>query len=81
MGCKARIHQDACMVDSDTKKIYAVSITDEKSGDTLEFKKLLDEALQNIENSPNVTSSGKLHLDAMVHMIPMIILMNVKREM
>ena len=48
------------MVDSDTKKIYAVSITDEKSGDAPEFKRLLDETLQNIENSANVTSSEEL---------------------
>jgi hypothetical protein len=48
------------MVDSNTKKIYAVSVTDEKSGDAPEFKKILDEALQNIENSTNVTSSEEL---------------------
>ena len=42
------------MVDSKTKKIYAVSITNEKSGDAPEFKKLLSEALHNIENSTNV---------------------------
>ena len=42
------------MVDSKTRKIYAVSITDEKSGDAPEFKKLLSEALHNIENSTNV---------------------------
>ena len=48
MGRKAWIYQ--YMVDSKTRKIYAVSITDEKSGDTPEFKKLLSEALHNIEN-------------------------------
>ena len=48
------------MVDDNTKKIYAVSITDEKSGDAPEFKKLLDEALQNIENSTNVLPSEEL---------------------
>ena len=48
------------MVDSKTKKIYAVSITDEKSGDAPEFEKLLSEALYNIENSTNVTSSEEL---------------------
>ena len=48
------------MVDSNTKKIYAVSITDDKAGDAPEFKKLLGEALQNIENSPNVVPSEKL---------------------
>ncbi len=52
MGRKAWIYQD--MVDSKTRKIYAVSITDEKSGDAPEFKKLLSEALYNIENSINV---------------------------
>ena len=31
-----------------------VSITDEKSGDAPEFKKLLSEALHNIENSVNI---------------------------
>ena len=49
---KAWIYQ--YMVDSKTRKIYAVSITDEKSGDAPEFKKLLSEALHNIENSVNV---------------------------
>ncbi len=48
------------MVDSDTKKIYAVSITDEKSGDAPEFKRLLSEALSNIESSSNVTPSEEL---------------------
>lgn len=52
------------MVDSKTKKIYAVSITDDSHGDAPEFKKLLDEALYNIENSPNVVASGKLHVGA-----------------
>ncbi len=52
MGHKAWIYQ--YMVDSKTKKIYAVSITNEKSGDAPEFKKLLSEALHNIENSTNV---------------------------
>ncbi len=42
------------MIDSKTKKIYAVSVTDDKTGDTPEFKKLLSEAIQNIKNSPNV---------------------------
>jgi hypothetical protein len=50
------------IVDSKTKKIYAVSITDEKSGDAPEFKKLLDNALQNIENSPNVVLSDELYV-------------------
>ena len=49
MGRKAWIYQ--YMVDSKTRKIHAVSITDEKSGDASEFKKLLSEALHNIENS------------------------------
>ena len=48
------------IVDSNTKKIYAVSVTDEKSGDAPEFKKILDEALQNIENSANATASEEL---------------------
>ena len=48
------------MVDGNTKKIYAVSITDDKSGDAPEFKKLLGEALQNIENSSNAESSEEL---------------------
>ena len=52
MGRKAWIYQG--MVDSKTRKIYAVSITDEKSGDAPEFKKLLSEALHNVENSTNV---------------------------
>ena len=52
------------MVDSKTKKIYAVSITDDKTGDASEFKKLLDEALQNIKDSPNVIQSEKLSVGA-----------------
>ncbi len=39
-----------------------MTITDDSHGDAPQFKKLLDEALQNIENSPNVTSSEKLHV-------------------
>lgn len=52
------------MVDSKTKKIYAVSITDDKSGDAPEFEKLLSEALYNIENSPNVQKSEELIVGA-----------------
>ncbi len=52
------------MVDSKTKKIYAVSITDGTTGDAPEFKKLLEEALQNIENSPNVEKSEELLVGA-----------------
>ena len=48
------------MVDSKTNKIYAVSITDEKSGNAPKFKKLLSEALQNIKDSPNVEQSEEL---------------------
>ena len=48
------------MVDFKTKKIYAVSITDDSHGDAPEFKKLLDEALQNIGNSPNVEKSQEM---------------------
>jgi len=48
------------MVDSKTKKIYAVSVTDDSHGDAPEFKKLFDEALQNIKNSPNVETSDEL---------------------
>ena len=70
------------VIDSRTKKIYAVSITDEKSDDAPEFKKLLYEALQNIENSTNVIHLRNYLLDVMVHMmILIIILMNVKRIM
>jgi len=48
------------MVDSKTKKIYAVSVTNDKAGDAPEFKKLLSEAIHNIENSPNVMPSENL---------------------
>ena len=48
------------MVDAKTKKIYAVSIIDEKSGDAPEFKKLLSGALQNTKDSPNVEQSEEL---------------------
>ena len=50
------------MVDSKTKKIYAVSVTDDSHGDAPEFNKLLDEALQNIKDSPNVIQSNELHV-------------------
>jgi hypothetical protein len=52
------------MVDSKTKKIYAVSVTDDSCGDAPEFKKLLDEALQNIEKSPNVVQSDEMYVGA-----------------
>jgi len=52
------------MVDSKTKKIYAVSVTDDSHGDAPEFNKLLDEALQNIKDSPNVTQSNELYVGA-----------------
>ena len=55
------------VIDSRTMKIYAASITDEKSGNTPEFKKLLYEALQNIENSTNVIHLRNYLLDVMVH--------------
>ena len=48
------------MVDSKTKKIYAVSVTDDSHGDAPEFKKLLDEASYNIEKSPNVVQSDEM---------------------
>ena len=69
------------MVDSITKKIYAVSITNDKAGDVPEFKKLLDEALQNIKKSPNVVPSDELCVGADGHMISMIILINIKSIM
>ena len=69
------------MVDSQTKKIYAVSITDEKSGDTSEFKKLLSEALYNIKNSSNVVQSEELTVGCDVHMIIMTILKNLRNKM
>ncbi|MCJ8306726.1 MAG: hypothetical protein HRU07_06715 [Nitrosopumilus sp.] len=62
------------MVDSKTKKIYAVLITNEKSGDAPEFKKLLSEVLDNIENSPNVKKSEELKVGADGAMILMTIL-------
>ncbi len=52
------------MVDSKTKKIYAATITDEKTGDAPQFKKLVDEAMQNIKDSPNVTASDELCVGA-----------------
>jgi len=52
------------MVDSKTKKIYAVSVTDDSHGDAPEFKKLLDEALYNIEKSPNVVQSDEMYVGA-----------------
>lgn len=52
------------IVDSKTKKIYAVSVTDDSCGDAPEFKKLLDEALQNIGKSPNVLQSDEMYVGA-----------------
>ena len=52
------------MVDSKTKKIYAVSVTDDSHGDAPEFKKLLIEAIQNIENSSNVEFSDDINVGA-----------------
>jgi len=52
------------MVDSKTKKIYAVSVTDDSHGDAPEFNKLLDEALQNIKDSPNIIQSNELYVGA-----------------
>lgn len=52
------------MVDAKTKKIYAVSVTDDSHGDAPEFKKLLSEAIQNIENSSNVKSSDDISVGA-----------------
>ena len=52
------------MVDAKTKKIYAVSVTDDKTGDAPEFEKLLSEALQNIENSQNVKIADELFVGA-----------------
>ncbi len=78
MGRKAWIYQ--YMVDSKTRKIYAVSITDEKSGDAPEFKKLLSEALHNVENSVNVVvPADQLLVSADGVMILMTILSNVKK--
>ena len=52
------------MVDNRTKKIYAVSITNDKAGDAPKFKKLLDETLQNIKKSPNVVPSDEMCVGA-----------------
>ena len=66
--------------DSKTRKIYAASITDEKSGDAPEFKKLLSEALHNIENSVNVVvPADQLLVSVDGAMILMTILNNVKK--
>ncbi len=52
------------MIDAKTKKIYAVSVTDDSHGDAPEFKKLLSEAIQNIENSSNVEFSDDISVGA-----------------
>ncbi len=52
------------MVDAKTKKIYAVSVIDDSHDDAPEFKKLLSEAIYNIENSPNVIPSDELCVGA-----------------
>ena len=52
------------VVDARTKKIYAISVTDDRTGDAPQLKKLLDEALQNIDRSPNVKASEKLSVGA-----------------
>jgi len=52
------------MIDAKTKKIYAISITNDSHGDAPEFKKLLSEALQNIDLSPNVKTSDDISVSA-----------------
>jgi hypothetical protein len=53
------------IVDSKTKKIYAVSVTNDSHGDAhLNSKKLLSEAIQNIENSSNVILSDDISVGA-----------------
>ena len=45
-------------VDARTKKIYAVAITDDKCGDSPQFKELVEQALANAEESPNASTSA-----------------------
>ena len=45
-------------VDARTKKIYAVAITDDKCGDSPQFKELVEQALANAEESPNAGTSA-----------------------
>ncbi len=52
------------MVDAKTKKIYAVSITDDSCGDAPEFEKLLSESLKNIKSSHNVKTFEQLFVSA-----------------
>lgn len=59
--CGFKMH---AMADGTTKKICAVSVTDDKTGDAPRFKKLLGEALQNIESSPNVKPPDNLCVGA-----------------
>ena len=44
-------------VDSRTKKIYGVVITDEKSGDSPQLEKLIEQTYRNAEKSPNVETT------------------------
>jgi len=52
------------MVDAKTKKIYAVSITDDSCANAPEFEKLLSESLKNIKSSHNVKTSEQLFVGA-----------------
>ena len=45
-------------VDTKTKKIYAVVITDDKCGDSPQFEELVEQAFANAEKSPNVDTSA-----------------------
>ena len=45
-------------VDTRTKKIYAVVITDDKCGDSPQFEELVEQAFANAEKSPNVGTSA-----------------------
>ena len=45
-------------VDTRTKKIYAVVITDDKCGDSPQFEELVGQAFANAEKSPNVGTSA-----------------------
>ena len=45
-------------VDAKTKKIYAVVITDDKCGDSPQFKELVEQAFANAEKTPNAVTSA-----------------------
>ena len=63
-GTRRWIHKAYVGIDTRTKKIYAVVITDDKSGDSPQFEELLGQAFANAEKSPNAGTSADAGIEA-----------------